>query len=356
MKRKWIVSIIIIVVCIIIVCFIQSASNKKLEAQPIEWNDGNISEIRVAVQQYYISSPIGYILDNKLDEKFGLKLIPIEYPSGAEQIRDVDKDKYDVATIGAAFLFPTAEDKAVVIGEHIKSTSGNSIYVRKDSPILKVKGFNPTFPSLYGDLETVKGSIVLMQENTTSQYIGLKWLESIGVQRQSVNIEYMNLNKIYNKFEEGYGDIAVLGAPDSYQAEKNGFVKIASTDSLHADIYEVLMATKKAHMEKTDELIRFVRLMLYTNRILEENNNLKLSACENWYQEHDMTFTSDTLKKECRDKQFVTRDNYSMEDFGEFELKYAEYMVAIGNIAPINLQNVEKNIDRELFKEAFEQE
>ena len=60
------------------------------------------------------------------------------------------------------------------------------------------------------------------------------------------------------------------------------------------------------------------------------------------------------LKAECADKLLVTRQNYDIDKFGDFELKYAEYMAAIGNIPPIGLSNVEDNVDRELFQEAFE--
>lgn len=317
-------------------------------------DQSDLAELRVAVQQYYISSPVGYIIEHGLDEEFGLKLIPVEYPSGAEQIVDIEKDKYDVATTGAAFLYPLVENKGVVIGEHIRSTGGDGVYARSGSRMLDVKGFNPTYPEVYGDLDTVKGGRILMKSNTTQQYLGMKWLESIGVKKGAVKLTYGDFQDIYSKFLNGEGDAAVLSAPYSYMALKEGFQKVADTESLHTEIYEVILATKKAHEEKRDTLVRFLECLLYANEILESDTREKISSGESWYLSQGQSVSKDILKAECKDKILVTRKNYDIEKFGDFEVKYAEYMAAIGNIPPLGLPNVEKNVDRELFREAFE--
>ena len=102
--------------------------------------------LRVAVQEYYVSSPVGYIVEKGLDREYGLELELVMYPSGAEQILDADQDVYDVATIGASFLYPLMEDQAVLIGEHIKSTGADAIYVKPDSPISWRAGVQPDLP------------------------------------------------------------------------------------------------------------------------------------------------------------------------------------------------------------------
>lgn len=311
--------------------------------------------LRVAVQEYYVSSPVGYIVEKGLDREYGLELELVMYPSGAEQILDADQDVYDVATIGASFLYPLMEDQAVLIGEHIKSTGADAIYVKPDSPILGVRGFNPIYQEVYGDPETVRGSTILMKENTTSQYLGMKWLESIGVKADAVEIRYMDLDQVLQNFSDGCGDAAVLAAPYSYQAEKDGYVKVASTESLYVDMYEVIIATNKAYEGKTEALERFLEVLLYANRQLEADFGEKLKACGAWYENNGVAFTQDALRKECEDKLFVTEENYSIGQFGEFEYKYAEYMAAIGNIPPASLKNVKENIDSSLFCQAFEQ-
>lgn len=352
MKKKILLAVTIILAIVIFSCG-RNMPDQKVE-QEVQGNKKLIS-LRVAVQQYYISFPINYIIEQGLDEKFGLKLIPVEYSSGAEQIVDIENDKYDVATTGAAFLYPLVENKAVVIGEHIRSSGGDSIYVREGSDILDVKGFNPTYPGVYGDLETVKGSRILMKGNTTPQYLGMKWLESIGVKRGSVKLSYGDFQEIYDRFVDGEGDAVVLSAPYSYQAQKEGYKKVADTKSLHTDIYEVILATSNAHEEKRQALVQFMKCILSANEMLESDFQMKLDSSEKWYEKQGESVSRDILEIECEDKILVTRKNYELKSFGSYEMKYAEYMAAIGNIGPFGLPNVEANIDKELFKEAFQE-
>lgn len=312
-----------------------------------------LATVRVAVQEYYISSPIGYILENRLDEKFGLKVEPVLYPSGAEQMTDVDKDVYDVATIGAAFLYPLMEDKAVLIGEHIRVRGGNDIYTRQGNEVLTTRGFNPMYQNVYGDPESVKGKTILMKENTTIQYLGMKWLESIGVRAEEVQIEYQDFAQLYEEFRGGFGDVVVLPAPFSYQAKQDGFPLVAGTESLHCDMYEVIIATNQAYETEPETLIRFLELLLYADGELEADFKKKVELCESWYADHGVDYTADIVRQECKDKIFITRDNYSMEEFGKFENKYAEYMAAIGNMPPEKLKSVRNNMDGTLFEQAL---
>lgn len=352
MKKK--VLLIGIVILMIGVSACSSVTNTDQGRQKSGRSKQTLTPLRVAVQPYYISSPVGYIMEQGLDEEFGLKLIPVKYPSGAEQIMDIEKDQYDVATSGAAFLYSLVENKGVVIGEHICSTGGDAVYVRDDSSILDIKGFNPTYPEVYGDLETVRGRRILMKVNTTQQYLGMKWLESVGVKKSLVKLSYGTFEGNYESFMGGEGDAIVLSAPYSYRAEREGLKKTADAESLHTEIYEVILATKEAHKEKRETLVRFMECLLYANEILESDQDEKLKAAGDWYKGQGQEVSGADLKAECTDKLLVTRQNYDIEKFGEFELKYAEYMAAIGNIPPIGLSNVEANVDKELFQEAFE--
>ena len=129
---------------------------------------------------------------------------------------------------------------------------------------------------------------------------------------------------------------------------------MASTASLYVDMYEVIIATNNAYADKKEALGKFLEVLLYANRQLEADFGEKLEACGAWYEGSGVAFTQDVLREECRDKLFVTEDNYSIDNFGEFEYKYAEYMAAIGNIPPASLKNVKENMDDSLFRQAFE--
>ena len=99
---------------------------------------GELQVIRVAVQPYYISSPIGYIMDNKLDEANGFKIEPVMFPTGAPMNEAIASDSYDVATIGGAFVFGVANFDAHVIASHINGTGGNEIWAYKDLSLIHI--------------------------------------------------------------------------------------------------------------------------------------------------------------------------------------------------------------------------
>jgi len=349
-KKKWLS--ILLLSCILLSACRQEPFYINGESEEVTRRE-DLRPIRVAVQEFYISTPIGFMIENRIDEKFGLEVIPVVYRSGAEQILDIEKDKFDVATIGAAFLYPLVEDTGVLIGAHIRSNAGNGIYVRGDSEILQVRGFNPTYPAVYGSPETIRGSTILLRENTTLQYLGMKWLESMGVRQEAVEILDMDFREAYERFLDGEGDVIVLPAPYSYMAEAAGYHMVADAKALHTELYEVILATTRAHAEMREDLVTFLECLLYTNLLLEMDFSRKVDAVESWYLQHGQQISREMLEREARDKIFITRENYDVFSFGEFEKMYAEYMAIIGNIPAWTLPNVERNIDRELFKEAF---
>ena len=224
---------------------------------------------------------------------------------------------------------PMIKNQGILIAEHIKATDGDRIYVRKDSPILDMQGFNPTYPDIYGDRESVIGKKIIMKSDTTQQYLGVKWLESVGVRKEDVTIQYREFRDAYEEFLSGEGDIVVLSAPYSYMAESAGLKKIADVESLNMEYYEVIIATKKAYREKKEELTAFLQCLLYANSILEGDYSKKVKATQEWYKACNVEVTKDLIKEECKDKILVTVDNYDEDQFGTFEVKYAEYLSLI---------------------------
>ena len=83
MKQKRALLLCMIYTFAIILSCCKTKAFKEKESDISETEE--LLPIRVAVQEYYISSPIGYIKEHQLDRKFGLELEPVLYPSGAEQ-------------------------------------------------------------------------------------------------------------------------------------------------------------------------------------------------------------------------------------------------------------------------------
>lgn len=354
MKSIKILSFIFVIVSLLLSGCKNEMNQAEQQKKPVD--PGKLRTLRISVQPLYLSAQLQYILDHHLDEDKGLKLELVISDSGAEQIQEETMKKWDVATIGGAFVYPAADNEAIIIAEYISSNDCNNIYARKDSDVFKVKGFNPTYPNVYGDPNTVMGKDILMMPNTTSQYIAAKWLASIGVREDSVHIISGDFQENYERIDNGIGDFASLTAPYSLMAEEKGFKKIATASDLNIPFYEVLIANKAVYEAKKEEITAFIELILEVNDVLENDPALKKQNAIKWYKERETNIDDSYIKyieKECELKHYVTAKDYSIESFGQFEEQYAQFLANNGAIKAEDLMHVKENLAKDIFSEAL---
>lgn len=325
-------------------------------ATPAEGTESpkELKTLRVAVQPFYVSMQMSYIMDKGLDVANGLKLEPIVFSNGATQNEALAANLWDVALIGGAFVFGVANYDAKVIGSHIDGTGGNELYVRADSPIAKVKGFNPTFPDVYGDAESVKGSKIIIATGTTSQLCATKWLEAIGVKEEDVELVNMDYAAGYQAFLAGQADAVVLVSPYCYDAPKNGWVKAADLVNLNAPNYEEIVASKEAYDTKKDELTTFLKLVYMANDALEADPALKADYAMKWYADNANAVSRENAEAECKLKPLITSEQAKTLEMGIYEKNYAEFMVMIDKLEAEQVEKVTGNVKPELLKSAME--
>ena len=104
----------------------------------------------------------------------------------------------------------------------------NSVLVRPDNPIAKVKGYNKDFPEVLGSPDTVKGKTFLTTTVSSAHYGLSSWLKVLGLTDKDITIKNMDQASALAAFEYGIGDIVTLWAPLTYVGEKRGW-KVAST-------------------------------------------------------------------------------------------------------------------------------
>lgn len=313
----------------------------------------NLSVIRIAVNEYFLGTPISYILDNNLDEAYGLKIKLSVYPSGVLENEAIANDEVDVALIGGSFVFGVVESNAKVIAEYIHSRDGNAIYAKKDSEIFDVIGFNPTYPDVYGDRDTVIGKTILLEMGTTTQLLTLRWLETIGVREEDVNLVDMDFTSSYEAFIKGSGDIASLVSPYSLQAEDMGYKKITSFEELNYPFYEVVVATEKAYETRKDDIATFLSLIFMANDALESSSRVKQHYVMKWYEDSGNPNTKKLVKLESSKKDFITSKEAKNLNMGVFEKKYATFMAQIGKLDAKQVKIVEDNVKTDILEMAL---
>ena len=310
--------------------------------------------LRVAVMPFYISSPIGYIMDNKLDEKNGFKIEPVMFPTGAPMNEAIAADSYDVATIGGAFVFGVANFDAHVIGSHINGTGGNEIWAYKDSPIATAKGVNPEFPDVLGSADTVKGAKIVQTTGTTGQLAITKWLEAVGVPEEEVEMVHMEFAQCYQAFKGGQADVAALTSPYCFQTDDT-MVKVADLEQLGLNLYEEITLTDKAYNNPEIKAIipAFLKTLYEVGDELEADPAKKFEVVKKWYNDNGGSASDSDIQAECDLKPFLTTEDAKALNLGEFETLYAEFMVSQDKLEKDRVEVVKENTTSEFLDAAF---
>lgn len=310
--------------------------------------------IRVAVMPFYISSPIGYIIDNGLDVANGFRIEPIMFPTGGPMNEAIASDAYDVATIGGAFVFGVANFRAHVIASHINGTGGNEIWAKAGTPLAGVRGVNPSFPEVLGSPATVKGLKIVQNTGTTAQLAITKWLDAIGVQEKDVNIIHMDFAQSFQAFKANSADVAALVSPYCFQTDST-MVKVADLKQLGVQLFEEITLTDKAYNNPKIAAIipTFLRVLFEVNDELEGDRTLKFNAVKKWYNDNGSSATDENIQAECDLKPFVTTAEAKNMKLGEYETIYAEFMVSQDKLSKDKVEVVRANTTDEFLRKAF---
>lgn len=348
MKVKLLFSLLILTMMI-------TACKTEEVALPSSVANDDLKVIRVAANEYFLGTPLAYILEHKLDEAYGLKIELSVYPSGVQENEAMAKGEVDVALIGGAFVFGVVENNAKVIGEYIYSKGGNALYAHKSSEIFDVKGFNPTYPDVYGNRETVRDKEIVLEMGTTAQLLAFRWLETIGVKIDDVVLKDMDFSSSYESFIDGKGEIASLVSPYSFLAEELGYKKIASFEELNYPFYEVIIASEETYENRKEDLVTLLQLIYLTNDVLESKASIKHDYVMKWYEESGNPNTYKMVRSESKKKNFITSQEVRNLEMGIFEKKYALFMAQIGNLDAQEVRIVEENVKTDILDLVIEQ-
>lgn len=283
--------------------------------------------LRVAVQPYFVSAEVGYIVDNGLDIANGFVIETVLFTNGTTINEALSTDSFDIAPTGGAYVYGAANFDAKVIGCHLDGSGGNEVWITSDSDMASVTGYNSDYPDILGSAETVEGITILQTTGTTSQYVATKWLEAIGADLSTVNVVNMEIAQVYNAFVAGEGEAAALSSPYCYQTDEETTVLAATADGLDINIFEETIIPNRVYEDEsmTDLIVSFMTVLYEVGTIFEENPEIKFEAVYKWYQDNGSTATEEDVQAECDLKQYVTTEDLLEMDFGAAELEYATF-------------------------------
>ena len=209
----------------------------------------------------YEAFPIWYAKEKGWDKEAGFNVEMLRFESGKALIEGMKAYKWSIGGCGAVPTVSTSfSDSFSIVAVAGDESSANTIFVRPDSPILKVKGNEAEYPEVFGNAATVKGKKVLCPQGTSAHYTLVNWLKAIGLTEKDVRVQFMHPMQATGAFKGGVGDILVTWAPYTYAAESAGFKRAAVAADCRLELPLVLLADKKFAAEHADTVKSFLKL------------------------------------------------------------------------------------------------
>ncbi|MFI3213334.1 MAG: hypothetical protein R3Y24_08315 [Eubacteriales bacterium] len=315
------------------------------ESAEVEETTEELPVLRVAVQPYFVSAQIGYIMDNGLDVENGFIIEPILFSNGMTINEALSTDSYDISPTGGAYVFAAAQFDAKVIGCHLNGGGGNEVWIKADSEMAAVTGTNADYPNILGSAETVAGSTILQTTGTTSQYVTTKWLDAIGADLSTVEMVNMEFAQVYNSFVADQGEVAGLVSPYCFQTDDT-MVRAASLDDLGIKVYEETIIPNRVYEDEsmTDVIVDFMTVLYQVGDIFEADPTVKFEAVSKWYTDNGSTATAEEIQAECDLKSYVTTADLKEMTYGTDEIDYATFMFEQDKIDETGLESFKANV------------
>lgn len=313
----------------------------------------DLPTLKVAVMPFLNSIPIKYMIDNKLDVKNGFKIETVYFANGGAMNEALAANQWEIGTLSAAAVNSLAIYGAYNVADIGHSEGGLYTLASADSKMAKVKGVNPSYPDIYGDAESVKGSVIATNTGTISHLNVIKWLESIGLTIDDVEIVSMDFPAAYQALTTGNCDIAALNPPTSYKAESEGYVVTSSLANLNVPQYDSIICSASAHDKKPEVVTNYIKAFFEATDALQADPEMATQLLYDWYTENGSATTMEDCKVEIETRPFVTSEEAKSITIGESVEVTGEFWVSQGLLVEDKYPEIAKHIDDSFVKKAL---
>lgn len=336
-----------------------STDTNDTTTQNTDTNEGSqtLEKVRIAVMPFMVSMPVDYIIAQGWDKEVGLEIELVKFATGAPMNEALGAGEWDMAAIGMAMVFSMANYNGKLVAETTDATGGLNAYIRPDSPIAQVKGYNPTYPELYGDPESLKGATFLLPTGTSAQLNAVKWAEKLGLKETDINIVNMEYGQAYQAFLTGEGDVLCVAPPYNFQCEEQGWIVGAALSDLGVQIYDGVIAANDFYENHPDLVQKFVTLMYRANEDFAADEDLTVETLMQFYKDNGKESTETDVRNEVQLRPYFTASGL-LEDpdyvFGQGSVDIAEFYTTTGQLENEKVGVVESCIVDQFLRQAAE--
>lgn len=336
---------------LVLVFALVGCSGSKNTEKPGSSNDGkDLPVLRVAMMPFITSLPTEYIIENGLDVKNGFKIESTMFSTGAPMNEAVAADLWDVGAMGAAAVTGVANYDMMIIGEVLESLDGLGIFVKPDHAAAKVKGFNPTYPNVYGDPESVKGSTILLPIGTAQHFTTLKWLEKIGLKQEDVNIVNMETVQAYQALKANQADMPALNVPTFFDAVNDNMVQVGNLADLGTRYVDMVVANPKSVESKKELIQKYIECIMEANAALNADKAMATDLMLNFLKKNGVEQSKESVEGDLGRVNFIEKSAWSDRELGLFAKELGEFYIAQGQIDASLTDKFKTAIDNQFVK------
>ena len=254
---------------------------------------------------------IWYAKEKGWDKQAGLDIDIQYFGSGMDILNALPSGSWVFAGMGAvpAMMGNLRYGTSVIaIGNDESMT--NSVLVRGDSPIAKVKGFNKDFPEVLGSPDTVKGKTFLTTTVSSAHYALSSWLKVLGLTDKDITIKNMDQAQALAAFDNGIGDGVALWAPHMYAGQEKGW-KIAGDLNLCKVGNPIVLIADTKYADKNPEVTaKFLSIYLRAVNMLQKE---PLESLVDEYQRFFLEWAGKNYSKELSLTDLKTHPVYNLD-------------------------------------------
>ena len=296
--------------------------------------------------------PIWYAKQQGWDKQVGLDVQLLFFSSGMDALSTLPAKTWVFGGMGAipAMMGALRYDTCVIANCNDEALA-NAVMVRANSPILQTKGYNKSYPNVYGTPESVKGKTILCTTVSSAHFALSSWLKALGLTEKDVVIKNMDQASALAAFEYGIGDIVTLWAPLTYVGEKSGW-KVASTPK---DCYQglpiVLVADQEYAAKNPEITAKFLGIYL---RAIEMMRNTPMDKLLPEYLRFYMEWAGTDYSRDLAEMDLKNHPVYTLsEQLQMFDAsdgpsqaqnwqgELAQFFASIGRLSQDELKQIE---------------
>lgn len=310
--------------------------------------------LKVSVMPALNSVPIKYMIDNGVDVAHGFKLETVTFPNGGIMNEAFASGEVECGVASAAAVNTLAIYGGYCLAEIGACEGGCGTFVLEDSPIAAVKGYNPSYPDVYGSPETLKGAVIATVTGSISHLNVIKWLEKLGMTQEDVEIVNMEYPQAFQALKTGNCDVAAVNPPTYFEAiATEGVVETSNLTNLDVPQFDCILASKETYDTRKDLLVRYIEAFYEATDALRADTDMAAQVLKDWYAENGTEFTIEECKREVELRPFVTSEEALSRQIGDCIQVTGQFWISQGLLEESKYPEIATHIDDSLMKDAL---